>query len=180
METNRIVLENEILAPALRLLNDLVAGGLLRTYAIGGGVGVLYYIEPVLTYDFDVICLFPGDSLIINPEPLFSELKKRGFTFAEEDRIAVNGVLVQFIPAEPGLMEEALEKSVEVEIEQVPTRILKLEYLMANMLRIFRAKDRAKLSLIVESHQKIYNADLLHDILKRYNLLEKWQNEYNA
>jgi hypothetical protein len=50
-----------VLGPVLRVLNDLVDGGFLKEYAIGGGIGVLYYIEPVLTYDFDVVCHFPGD-----------------------------------------------------------------------------------------------------------------------
>lgn len=168
------------MAPALRVLNELTVSGVLTTYAIGGGIGVLYYVEPVLTYNLDVICLFPGDSFIVNPAPLFAELKRKGFEFALEDRISINGILVQLIPAEPGLMEEALQNSAQVEIEGVSTRILKLEYLIANMLRIFRAKDRAKLALIAESHQKIYDAKALEDILQRYSLLERWRNEFDA
>jgi hypothetical protein len=51
----------DVLGPVLRVLNELVTGGLLMDYAIGGGVGVLYYVEPVLTYDFDVVCHFPSE-----------------------------------------------------------------------------------------------------------------------
>ena len=56
-----------VLAPVLRVLNELVAGGFLTEYAIGGGVGVLYYVEPVLTYDFDVVCHFPGEGPLDRP-----------------------------------------------------------------------------------------------------------------
>ena len=167
----------EVLAPILRVLNTLVENKLLADYAIGGGVGVLYYVEPVLTYDFDVLCLFPGNSPLIDPTPVFAELRRQGFGFANEDRVSINGILVQFIPAEPGMMEEALKNAVPVEIEGVPTRILRLEYLMANMLRIFRAKDRAKLALITENHPDSYDPALLKDILLRYNLWDKWQHE---
>lgn len=169
-----------VLGPVLRVLNELVAGGFLTEYAIGGGVGVLYYAEPVLTYDFDVVCLFPGEGPLIDPSPLFGELRRRGFVFGEEDRVLISGVPVQFIPAEPGLMEEALAAAVDVRIEEVPTRILTLEHLMANMLRLHRPKDRAKLALIAESHSNVYNGILLTEILKRHGLLEKWNREYNA
>ena len=87
---------------------------------------------------------------------------------------------VQFIPAEPGLMEEALRAAMDVRIDDVPTRILTLEYLMANMLRLHRAKDRAKLALIAESHRNVYHSSVLKEILDRHGLLEKWNREYNA
>lgn len=169
-----------VLAPVLRVLNELVAGGFLTNYAIGGGVGVLYYVEPVLTYDFDVVCHFPGEGPLIDPSSLFGELRRRGFVFGEEDRVLISGVPVQFIPAEPGLMEEALRVAMNVWIDEIPTRILTLEYLMANMLRLHRAKDRAKLALIAESHRNVYNSQVLEEILERHGLLEKWNREYNA
>ncbi len=169
-----------VLGPVLRVLNELVAGGFLTEYAIGGGVGVLYYIEPVLTYDFDVVCHFPGEGPLIDPSPLFGELRRGGYVFGEEDRVLISGVPVQFIPAEPGLMEEALQSAVVVWIEGVPTRVLTLEYLMANMLRLHRPKDRAKLALIAESHGDCYNKDALKAILDRYGLWEKWHREYDV
>ena len=49
-----------VLGPVLQVLNEIVDSGLLVEYAIGGAVGVLYYVEPVLTYDFDVVCHFPA------------------------------------------------------------------------------------------------------------------------
>jgi hypothetical protein len=173
-------LGGNVLGPVLRVLNELVTGGFLGEYAIGGGVGVLYYVEPVLTYDFDVVCHFPGEGPLIDPSPLFGELRRRGFVFGEEDRVLISGVPVQFIPAEPGLMEEALQAAVGVRIDNVPTRILTLEYLMANMLRLHRPKDRAKLALIAESHSNCYDTRVLKEILDRHGLLEKWNREYNA
>jgi hypothetical protein len=169
-----------VLAPVLAVLNDLVRDGFLREYAIGGGVGLLYYIEPVLTYDFDVVCHFPGEGPLIDPSPLFAELKRRGYVFGTEDRVLIAGVPVQFIPAEPGLMEEALAAAVPVVIEGVPTRILSLECLMANMLRLHRPKDRAKLALIAENHRDCYNARVLKDTLGHHGLWEKWHREYDT
>ncbi len=44
-------LGGDVLGPVLRVLNELVTGGLLMDYAIGSGVGVLYYVEPVSILD---------------------------------------------------------------------------------------------------------------------------------
>ena len=77
-------------------------------------------------------------------------------------------------------MEEALQSAVDVRIEGEATRVLTLEYLMANMLRLHRAKDRAKLALIAESHGDCYNDDVLKAILDRYGLWEKWHREYDV
>lgn len=77
-------------------------------------------------------------------------------------------------------MEEALRAAADVRVDDVPTRILTLEFLMANMLRLHRAKDRAKLALIAESHSNTYNPRVLKNILDRHGLLERWNREYDA
>ncbi len=64
-----------LIAPVLRVINQLRDNRLLEDYAIGGGIAVLYYTEPVLTYDFDVICVFPETGLLVDPSPVFEYLK---------------------------------------------------------------------------------------------------------
>jgi hypothetical protein len=75
-------------------------------------------------------------------------------------------------------MEAALREAVTVRIEGVQTRILTLEHLMANMLRLHRPKDRAKLALIAESHRNAYDPAVLRRILTQFGLLERWHREY--
>ncbi|MCL0092519.1 hypothetical protein M1N92_02470 [Dehalococcoidia bacterium] len=43
----------------LKVFNELEKTGLIRRYVIGGGIAVLFYAEPILTYDLDVFCLLP-------------------------------------------------------------------------------------------------------------------------
>jgi len=38
----------------LKVLNELERSGIIETYAIGGGIAAIFYIEPVLTYHLDV------------------------------------------------------------------------------------------------------------------------------
>ena len=138
----------------------------------------LYYTEPVLTYDFDVVCRFPGEGPLIDPAPVFARLKEWGFKFGKEDRVTINGVPVQFIPASPGLMEEALNKAMPVSVCGVKTRILRAEYLAAIMLELYRPKDRAKLDLLVGNEGVVFDKSLYLDILERYKLVAKWRR-YN-
>ena len=167
-------------AEILRVLNGLVKKKLLSTYAIGGGVAALYYIEPVLTFDFDVICRFPGRGALVDPSPVFAELKSLGFTFGFEDRIMIAGVPVQFIPAAPGLMEEALEHARAITLSGVRTRILTLEYLAALMLQLFRPKDRAKLDLLFGEREATLDAIQLRGIARRYKLTARWERFHEA
>lgn len=54
----------------IRILNTLEREGLVTRYAIGGGIAVLFYAEPVLTYDLDVFCFLPapaGGVLSLSP-----------------------------------------------------------------------------------------------------------------
>ncbi|MBN1675232.1 MAG: hypothetical protein JXR37_29600 [Kiritimatiellae bacterium] len=163
-----------VLTPVLSELNELVALGLLGNYAIGGGVAVLYYAEPVLTYDFDVVCTFPQQGALIDPSPVFEHLKKKGYVFGEEDRIDIAGIPVQFVPASTGLMEEALENAYGVEIGGVKTRVLSVEYLIATLLDLYRPKDRAKLAVLLDAANQAVDDAALTSILAKHGLTEKW------
>jgi hypothetical protein len=39
---------------ALIVIEEMTRVGIIKSYAIGGGIAATYYIEPVLTYDLDV------------------------------------------------------------------------------------------------------------------------------
>ncbi|MCR4395938.1 MAG: hypothetical protein NUW07_04280 [Candidatus Saccharicenans sp.] len=39
---------------ALAVIEEMTHLGIIKSYAIGGGIAATYYIEPVLTYDLDI------------------------------------------------------------------------------------------------------------------------------
>lgn len=174
-ESDRAISSVSLIAPVLEVLNKLRDNRLLVDYAIGGGIAVLYYTEPVLTYDFDVICVFPESGLLVDPSPVFEYLRNAGHVFGKEDRVDIEGIPVQFIPASKGLVEEALKNAVNVTISGVETRILTVEYLIAIMLQLNRPKDRAKVDLLVTNDEVIHDAAKLQDILINHGLISKWQ-----
>lgn len=156
----------------LKVLNDMVEMGLIEQYAIGGGIAVLYYTEPVLTYDLDVFCLLPVDkSELITLSPIYEYLQKKGYR-EDGEHIIIEGIPVQMIPAYNEIIEEALNEAAEVKYQQIKTRIVRVEHLLAIMLQTYRPKDRERILLLLDETQidMIY----LEDVLKRHGLMKKW------
>jgi len=146
--------------------------GLIEQYAIGGGIAVLYYTEPVLTYDLDVFCLLPVDKgELVTLSPIYKYLQKKGYR-EDGEHIIIEGIPVQMIPAYNEIIEEALNEAAEVQYQQIKTRIVRVEHLLAIMLQTYRPKDRERILLLLDETQ----IDMLYleDVLKRHGLMKKW------
>jgi hypothetical protein len=87
--------------------------------------------------------------------------------------VVIEGWPVQFLPPGDSLDEEALQHAVETEVEGVPTWVITAEHLVAMALKTGRAKDFARVLQFVETG--VLDADRLDPILRRHELLEKWE-----
>lgn len=99
----------EDVAAVIRTLNELERDGAIERYAIGGAVAAAFYLEPAETMDLGVFVPIsaPAGSLIITLDPVLEYLAARGFELKGE-YVIIGGWPVQFLPASPGLLEEAL------------------------------------------------------------------------
>jgi hypothetical protein len=157
----------------LKVLNELEKKGLIERYAIGGGIAVLYYAEPVVTYDLDVFCLLPGErGEVVTLSSIYEYLQKEGYT-VDGEHMDIKGIPVQFIPAYNELVEEALDQAVEVKYKQVKTRMVRVEHLLAIMLQTYRPKDRERMLLLLDEAQ--VDMPYLEDVSERHGLQEKWR-----
>jgi hypothetical protein len=156
---------------ALKVIRELYKSGLVRAYAIGGGIAATYYIEPILTYDLDIFFIPTTEGLDVL-SPIYRELKKRGYSL-EKELVIIESIPVQFIPVYNDLVEEAVETAVESTYKRVRTRILRPEYLLAIALQTDRSKDRER-AIQLLSQAKL-NSRLLAGLLKKYGLSEKYQ-----
>ena len=121
----------------LKVFNDLEKKGLIKRYVIGGGIAVLFYAEPILTYDLVVFCLLPAEKGgLISLSALYKYLRKKGYR-EQEEHIVIEGIPVQFIPAYNELVEEAVEMANEVKYKEVKTKIVRVEHLLAIMLQTY-------------------------------------------
>jgi hypothetical protein len=94
---------------AIRIIEEIAQRGIIRAYAIGGGIAATYYIEPVLTYDLDIFFI-PAKERLDVLGPIYDFAKERGYDTRAE-AILIEGFPVQFIPAYNDLVRAAVFES---------------------------------------------------------------------
>ena len=155
----------------IRVLNSLVRDGILGRYAIGGAMGAMFYIEPVLTFDLDVFAVLPQQSGLVTLAPVYEELKSRGYA-EQGECMVVEGMPVQFLPAYNSLLEEALADAVEMPCGIESARVFRAEHLVAVCLQTGRQKDRDRVRLLEQ--EASLDRELLQSILRRHQLEGRW------
>jgi hypothetical protein len=156
----------------LKVINELERKGIIKRYAIGGGIAALFYMEPILTYDLDVFVFLPeAQDTIISISPIYEFLRERGCK-VHQDHVMIEGVPVQFIPAYNDLVEEAVKEAREVKYKRTKTRVLPVEYLLAIMFQTNRPKDRTRISQLLEEAEM--DPHRLSDVLQAHGLQKKW------
>lgn len=149
----------------LAVLNDLEAHGIFRRYAIGGAMGAMFYVEPVATYDLDVFVVLPVSRAGLLTPPIYDALRRRGHE-PKDEHVIIEGIPVQFLPAYNPLLEEALEYACTVQVEEVSTRILRIEHLICVSVETGRVKDRERVQLLMEEG----HPNILAEICTRHHL----------
>lgn len=152
-------------------LNARSGGPLTRWRWRSPRKGAAFYLEPVATLDVDVFVLFEPAPVILALTPIYEACAKLGYR-AEGEAIEIEGWPVQFLPAGEPLLAEAVREAVVRESEELRTRVMTAEHLMAIALQTGRAKDHARLVMFVEAG--VADMQRLRRILERHSLLERW------
>lgn len=157
----------------LQVLNELERDGILSRYAIGGAMGAMFYIEPLLTFDLDIIVLLPETKGgLLTLAPLYEALRAKGYA-EEGECVVIEGVPVQFLPAYNALLEEALQNARTMSYESTSTKVLGAEHLVAICLQTGRTKDRERVRILQEEAN--LDSVYLSEILRRHQLEGKWK-----
>ncbi|SLM49433.1 conserved protein of unknown function [Nitrospira japonica] len=157
----------------LQVLNELKRDGILSRYAIGGAMGAMFYIEPLLTFDLDIIVLLPETKGgLLTLAPLYEALRIKGYA-EEGECVVIEGVPVQFLPAYNALLEEALQNARTMSYESTSTQVLGAEHLVAICLQTGRTKDRERVRILQEEAD--LDSEYLGEILRRHQLEGKWK-----
>lgn len=159
---------------ALSIINQMQTEGLFETYSIGGGIGALFYIEPVTTFDLDIfIILRETAGSLVSLAPLYSWLEKRGYK-PENEQIVIEGIPVQFIPAYNDLVKDGVYDALEKKYGQTAAKVLRPEYLVAIMLQTFRPKDKDRLLRFFD--EAVISYELLDRILVKHGLKQAFDS----
>ena len=157
-------------AGALRALNELKASGVVDEYAVAGAMALVFWTEPIPTFDLDVLVFLPEQpSPIVSLEPIYRWTSARGYA-SQSEHVLIEGVPVQFLPAHNALADEAIETAATLDYEGVPVRVVRPEYLVALYLepgaRTLKRRERA--AALKESTS--VDPTLLAEILGRFHL----------
>ena len=157
-------------ADALRALNDIQSDGVIENYAIAGAMAVVFWTEPVPTFDLDVYVLLPGPATgLLMLDGIYRWAASRGYR-ADDEHIVIEGLPTQFIPAPNPLVVEAIGAAAALDYEGVRVRVVRPEYLIALYLqpeaRTQKRRERAAMLLAMPT----LNRALTDDILERYGL----------
>lgn len=157
-------------ADALRVLNEMKASGVVEDYAVAGAMAMVFWAEPIPTYDLDVLVFLPvSKRTIVSLEPLYAWTKQHGYA-AQAEHVVIAGVPVQFLPAHNALAEEAVDRAANLTYEGVEVRVVRPEYLVALYLepgaRTLKRRERA--AALMESAG--LDRAVLDDLLVRFRL----------
>ncbi|MEW5693308.1 MAG: nucleotidyltransferase [Candidatus Hydrogenedentota bacterium] len=157
----------------IKVINELKKEGVIKDYAIGGGIAAIFYIEPVLTYDLDIFFIPANcDRKLDILSQIYTSLKKKGYHFHKE-HIIIEGIPVQFLPAYNNLVIEAVEKAKMKRIKKITTRVVTPEYLVAIMVQTYRPKDRERIVKFIT--EAILDKKLLTYILHKHSLFDTYR-----
>jgi len=154
---------------ALSAIARMKQEGVVSEYAIGGAMALVFWSEPIPTFDIDVFVLLPSESVIVSLEPIYDWARHNDFR-AEAEHILIAGVPVQVIPAPNALAEEAVESAAELDYEGQAVRVIRPEHLIALYLEP-GARTRKRLERVAALLEEgDVDRKLLDDVLARYNL----------
>ena len=157
-------------ADALRVLNEMKSEGVVDEYAVAGALAIVFWTEPVATYDLDVLVFLPPSvGPILNLDTIYAWTSKRGYA-ANAEHILIEGVPTQFLPSPNAVADEAIETAQVLDYEGTPTRVVLPEYLIALYLlpEAKTAKRRERAAMLLEWPG--LNRERLDAILTRHGL----------
>jgi hypothetical protein len=83
-------------ADALRVLNTMKADGVIEEYAVAGGLAIVFWTEPLATYDLDVLVFLPsGAGPLVSLESICRWASAHSYV-ADMEHILIEGVPTQF------------------------------------------------------------------------------------
>lgn len=131
-------------------------------------MAMLFWAEPVLTFDLDIFILLPDSrSPIISLEPLYDAIRQLGYTVSAE-HVLIHGTPVQFLVSPSPLGDEAIETAEERELDGVAFRVMRPEYLAALWLQAGGAKRRERVEVLRQSGS--LDEAVLQNLLQRHGM----------
>jgi hypothetical protein len=155
-----------------RLLNDMLSAGVIEDYAVFGAVAQMRYTQAVTTLDADVLVGLPGSSGLVVLTPVYEFCAERGWR-PDGEAIRVGDWPVQFVPVFSPLTAAAMRAAEAGDIDGVPLRVVRADYLAVIALSVGRAKDHARILALLESGA--VTGEQIAALAARHGVQDRWQ-----
>ena len=125
----------------LEVINRMQAEGVIAHYAIGGGVGATFYLEPAATLDIDIFVILPyeQEGSLVSLSRIYEFLQARGYR-AQDEHIVIEGWPVQFLVPATELEKQAVVNAVPERFEDINIWVMPEEFLVLIALQRADAK----------------------------------------
>ena len=152
---------------ALSVIERMKREGVVAEYAVGGATALVFWTEPVATFDLDVFVILPAaHTPLVSLEPLYRWAKTNAYA-ADGEHLLIEGIPVQFIPAHNALADEAIAEAATLDYQGVAVRVIRPEYLIALYLEP-SARTQERVATLRE--ESPIDESRLASILHQYNL----------
>ena len=156
-------------AEAFAAVERMKAEGIVQEYALGGAMALIFWSEPVATFDIDMFVLLESPGVLVSLAPIYEWASRQGYR-EQAEHLVIAGVPVQVIPAHNELVVEAVQSAVELDYEGQPVRVIKLEYLIAMYLETSARSQKRLQRVAALLDENTLDRTSLNDLLRRYNL----------
>lgn len=153
------------------LLNMMVEQGIIADYAVFGAVAQMRYTEAVVTLDADILVALAEPDKLDVLSPIYAFCRERGY-LPEGEAIRVGDWPVQFIPAFSKLTREAIRDAETGDLDGIPLRVIRADYLAVIALSVGRGKDFARVLALREAGAVTDKE--ISDLAMRHNLTSEW------
>jgi hypothetical protein len=155
---------------ALAVVERMKREGVLTEYAIGGAMALVFWTEPVPTFDLDVFVLLPeASTLIVSLAPLYRWAEANSYA-PEGEHIVIEGIPVQFIPSHSTLADEAIQDAATIDYEGSAVRVMRPEHLIGLYLEPSARTAKRLQRVATLQEEAVIDRERLASIVRRYNL----------
>ena len=158
------------------LLNEMVGQGIIEDYAVCGAVAQMRYTEAVVTLDAAILVAVDEPDKLDVLSSIYAFCRERGY-LPEGEAIRVGDWPVQFIPAFSKLTREVIRDAETGDLDGIPLRVIRADYLSVIALSVGRAKDFARVLALREAgavtDKEISDLAMHHNLTSEWNLFRE-------
>ena len=134
------------------------------------------YTEAVVTLDADILVAVSEPDKLDVLGPIYAFCRERGY-LPEGEAVRVGDWPVQFIPAFSKLTREAIRDAEIGDLDGIPLRVIRADYLAVIALSVGRAKDFARVLALREAgavtDKEISDLAVHHNLTSEWNLFRE-------